>query len=114
MIRRPPRSTRTDKLFPYTTLFRSQGDLKKFWAALCRAADIQGCRVHDLRHTYASELASEGVNQQTIGALLGHSQPATTARYAHIRDEALRKATEQASSGFAPVHGIGAGMDAEA
>src|SRR3546814_11043029 len=25
MIRRPPRSTRTDTLFPYTTLFRSQG-----------------------------------------------------------------------------------------
>src|SRR3546814_20619001 len=26
MIRRPPRSTRTDTLFPYTTLFRSEGD----------------------------------------------------------------------------------------
>src|SRR3546814_9281770 len=29
MIRRPPRSTRTDTLFPYTTLFRSQGDRRK-------------------------------------------------------------------------------------
>src|SRR3546814_6437212 len=29
MIRRPPRSTRTDTLFPYTTLFRSSGGLKK-------------------------------------------------------------------------------------
>src|SRR3546814_12335484 len=29
MIRRPPRSTRTDTLFPYTTLFRSQGILRK-------------------------------------------------------------------------------------
>src|SRR3546814_15875507 len=28
MIRRPPRSTRTDTLFPYTTLFRSSGELK--------------------------------------------------------------------------------------
>src|SRR3546814_2782359 len=33
MIRRPPRSTRTDTLFPYTTLFRSRGDLLRVAAA---------------------------------------------------------------------------------
>src|SRR3546814_18313741 len=32
MIRRPPRSTRTDTLFPYTTLFRSAGGLARGWA----------------------------------------------------------------------------------
>src|SRR3546814_4406353 len=40
MIRRPPRSTRTDTLFPYTTLFRSvgKGCLEARWAAAQRAA----------------------------------------------------------------------------
>src|SRR3546814_2718643 len=33
MIRRPPRSTRTDTLFPYTTLFRSGGGLRALWGA---------------------------------------------------------------------------------
>src|SRR3546814_2997825 len=33
MIRRPPRSTRTDTLFPYTTLFRSRPDLFAIWGA---------------------------------------------------------------------------------
>src|SRR3546814_1868018 len=40
MIRRPPRSTRTDTLFPYPTLFRSEAE----WAAL-RAADAPRARV---------------------------------------------------------------------
>src|SRR3546814_16324451 len=31
MIRRPPRSTRTDTLFPYTTLFRSASGQRRFW-----------------------------------------------------------------------------------
>jgi integrase len=51
-------------------------------------------RIHDLRHSYASLLASAGLSLPTIGALLGHSQPATTARYAHLLDDPLRSATE--------------------
>ena len=51
-------------------------------------------RVHDLRHTFASILASSGQSLPIIGALLGHTQPATTARYAHLIDDPLRRATE--------------------
>src|SRR3546814_2583005 len=40
MIRRPPRSTRTDTLFPYTTLFRSPAVLQP--AAQLRRADVPG------------------------------------------------------------------------
>lgn len=61
---------------------------------LCKMAGIEDFRPHDLRHNYASLLASEGVSLQIIGKLLGHTQPATTQRYAHLADEALRKATE--------------------
>ncbi len=52
-------------------------------------------RIHDLRHTYASILASAGQSLPIIGALLGHTQAATTQRYAHLMDDPLRAATER-------------------
>ncbi len=54
--------------------------------------------MHDLRHTYASVLASAGQSLLIIGALLGHTQAATTQRYAHLLDDPLRAATERASA----------------
>ena len=73
-------------------------ELKKDWATICKAAGIDGVRVHDLRHTYASVLASSGQSLPVIGALLGRTQPATTARYAHLFDDPLRAATERAAA----------------
>jgi integrase len=52
-------------------------------------------RVHDLRHNFASHLASNGVSLQVVGKLLGHTQASTTMRYAHLQDEALRSATNK-------------------
>ena len=69
-------------------------DLKRPWPAICKAADIEGVRVHDLRHTYASLLAGSGQSLPIIGALLGHTQASTTLRYAHLLDDPLRVATE--------------------
>ncbi|HLY44329.1 MAG TPA: tyrosine-type recombinase/integrase [Stellaceae bacterium] len=85
---------------PYVFPARAPGDgpmteIKKSWAALCAAADLRGVRIHDLRHTYASVLASAGLSLPVIGALLGHTQPLTTARYAHLFDDPLRAATER-------------------
>ena len=69
-------------------------DIKGAWETIRKAANIEDVRVHDLRHTYASILASAGLSLPIIGALLGHTQPSTTARYAHLYDDPLRKATE--------------------
>jgi integrase len=69
--------------------------LKRHWARICKTAGITGLRIHDLRHSYASMLAGAGFSLPTIGALLGHSQPATTARYAHLAHDPLREATER-------------------
>lgn len=71
--------------------------IKTFWRSICREAKIEDVRPHDLRHTYASHLASSGQSLVMIGRLLGHSQPQTTARYAHLHDEALRAATNKFS-----------------
>jgi integrase len=68
-------------------------EIKKSWALLREAAE--GVRLHDLRHTAASIMASGGATLPMIGALLGHSQPSTTARYAHLYTDPLREAAER-------------------
>jgi integrase len=70
-------------------------EIKRTWHAICKAAGITNLRVHDLRHSYASELVSGGATLPLIGALLGHSNPNTTNRYAHLYVDPLRAATER-------------------
>lgn len=70
-------------------------DIKRFWEDIREAAGLPGVRVHDLRHTVASLLVSSGVSLPVIGWLLGHTQPKTTARYAHLLDEPQRQALTQ-------------------
>lgn len=102
-------------------------DIKRTWSAVCEKAGlvervekrrggkiVKGkngqpimiwkptARLHDLRHTYASLLITGGATLPTVGALLGHSQPATTARYAHLHDGALREATEMVGAVVQP------------
>jgi integrase len=50
-------------------------------------------RLHDLRHSYASLLVNSGLSLHIVGGLLGHSKPATTARYSHLQDSVMREAT---------------------
>lgn len=78
-------------------------EIKANWRSICKGAELVGVRIHDLRHSYASILASAGLSLPVIGALLGHSQPATTARYAHLFDDPLREATERVGAIVAPV-----------
>jgi integrase len=92
-------------VFPSIGASGHRVEIKQNWARLCKAAGIESARLHDLRHTYASVLASAGLGLPVIGALLGHSQPQTTARYAHLFDDPLRAATEKAS---AAINGTGA------
>jgi integrase len=82
-------------VFPARTGDGPMVEIKTAWAALCKAAGLDGVRLHDLRHTYASVLASAGLSLPVIGALLGHTQPSTTARYTHLFDDPLRDATER-------------------
>ena len=76
-------------------------DLNDAWSWVRRRAKIPDVRLHDLRHSYASIAVSAGQTLPIIGALLGHSQPATTARYAHLMDHPLRAASEQTAATIA-------------
>ncbi|AMN45019.1 site-specific integrase [Rhodoplanes sp. Z2-YC6860] len=69
-------------------------DLKRPWEAVTKRAGLSGVRLHDLRHTYASFGAAGGLGLPVIGRLLGHAQAATTARYAHLDNDPLRRASE--------------------
>lgn len=65
---------------------------QKLWLELLATAGITDLRIHDLRHHYASMAVSAGLSLQQIGGLLGHASPLTTARYAHLVDEAAASA----------------------
>jgi len=52
-------------------------------------------RLHDLRHGFASVGASGGMSLPILGALLGHTQPATTARYAHLSADPKQEAANR-------------------
>jgi integrase len=71
---------------------RPRHDLNHQWRAVTKRAGLDGVRLHDLRHTYASFGAGGGLGLPIIGRLLGHRVPATTARYAHLADDPLRRA----------------------
>jgi integrase len=69
-------------------------ELKSSWRPICEAAGLDGMRLHDLRHSFASIAVSRGATLPLIGALLGHSSPSTTARYAHLYSDPQRAVAE--------------------
>ena len=70
-------------------------DLQKPWRRLRKAAGLDDVRIHDLRHTFASEAVMGGESLPMVGKILGHTQTQTTARYAHIADDPLQGASER-------------------
>jgi integrase len=71
-----------------------RADSNKPWRAVCKAAKLDGLRIHDLRHSFASFGAAASLGLPIIGKLLGHSQAATTHRYAHLDADPLRRAVD--------------------
>lgn len=84
-----------EHVFPGRKPGGALAEINKAWNRIRTEADLADVRLHDLRHTYASILASGGISLPMIGALLGHTQPQTTARYVHLFDDPLREATER-------------------
>lgn len=72
-----------------------RSDLKRPWNLISTRAGLQGVRIHDLRHSFASVGAGFGLGLPIVGRLLGHSQASTTERYAHLDNDPLRRAANQ-------------------
>ncbi|QPA29253.1 site-specific integrase [Brucella anthropi] len=80
-------------------------DLKRPWRLVCKAARLEGVRIHDLRHSFASAGANDGHGLFIVGKLLGHSQASTTQRYAHLADDPLRQASDAIANKIAEAMG---------
>ena len=64
--------------------------LQKVWHFLRVEAVLPGLRIHDLRHSFASEAINAGASLYLTGSVLGHRQAATTQQYAHIQSSPVR------------------------
>jgi integrase len=84
---------------------KPRADLNRPWRAIVKRANLNGLRIHDLRHTHASVGAGLGLGLPIIGKLLGHTQSSTTARYAHLDADPLRRASEHIGSRLAAAMG---------
>jgi integrase len=101
-------------LFPWgsgepTDPTRHAAQLKRSWGELRMRAGVS-CRLHDLRHTFATGMAERGVSESTMLALMGHMSRSMLERYSHIRMTAKRDAVAGATlrpkvenSGVVPV-----------
>jgi len=73
-------------------------EIQKFWQRIRKRAGIEDVRIHDLRHSFASNAVAQGMSLPMIGKLLGHTQVQTTARYAHLAADPVKAAASSVSS----------------
>jgi integrase len=72
--------------------------LPRIWKRIAARAGLEGVRIHDLRHSFAAAAVSGGESLLITGKLLGHTQAATTARYAHLHEDPVRAAAEKTAA----------------
>lgn len=93
--------------------FSKQGWMRE-WRTALKAAGIEDFRFHDLRHTTGTRALRATGNLKAVGKLLGHSDVATTARYAHalendVRDMMIAAESRNSPEAVAGVASIGGG-----
>ena len=90
------------------------------WRKVRREAGLADVRLHDLRHTFASQAVLAGVALPVVARLLGHVGERMTLRYAHVSDRDVEAAAERIGAGLAaalagaPRPGAGTQMEAGA
>jgi integrase len=96
-----PKIKGTPYVFPAASGEGHYQGLGKVWPVVRKAAGLEDVRLHDLRHTFASFGAAGGLSLPIIGKLLGHTQAATTQRYAHLADDPVARAADQVGNAVA-------------
>ena len=80
-------------VFPGRKKGTRQRNINNSWDRVRKRAGLDGVRLHDLRHSYASRALALGEGLPMIGKLLGHQKVRTTARYAHLARDSVRAST---------------------
>jgi integrase len=80
--------------------------LDPWWPTFRRKCALPDVRIHDLRHSFASSAIMDNVPLATIGKLLGHLLPETTAKYAHLSDDVIADAAKRISGSLASAIGL--------
>ncbi len=88
-----PRVPGNPWVFPGRKKGTHQRNLNDSWNRVRERAGLDGVRLHDLRHSYASRALALGEGLPMIGKLLGHRKVQTTARYAHLARESVQAST---------------------
>lgn len=88
---------KSEWLFPSSKTGQPCPALYYPWDRVRKRAGLDNVRLHDLRHSYASNLVNGGVSLYVVQQLLGHTSPTTTQRYAHLQQDTLGKAAEVAA-----------------
>ena len=88
-------------LFPSFAHGKGYYPLRSCWRAVCEVAKLGRLRLHDLRHTAASQAVTAGENLPLVGKILGHRRHRTTAGYAHLADAHLVETVEKVGSAIA-------------
>ena len=105
VIRDLPRGPGCPWLFPGHAPGKPLSDVYLFWDGLRRGLGLADVRIHDLRHTFASFLVNAGHSLYEVQTLLGHSDPRTTMRYAHLGQASLLAAAQSVSCFLVPDKG---------
>ena len=87
----------------------SERSLWNFWYMARERAGLADVRLHDLRHTHASQAVMKGVPPPVVSKLLGHGQASMTLRYAHVADRELEAAAERVGQAIARMCGFPGG-----
>ena len=74
---------------------RPYSDSMGLWYRARTGAGLDDVRLHDLRHTVASQAVARGVALSTVARMLGHADPRMTLRYAHVSDRDVQAAAER-------------------
>ncbi len=69
---------------------RPMRSIDEAWGVVCELAALRDTRIHDCRHSFASQAVALGESLPMIGKLLGHPQVQTTARYAYLARDTVK------------------------
>jgi len=106
VIRSIPRQKGSPWLFPGRVPGKPLSDVFVFWDQFRRKLGLADVRIHDLRHTFASFLVNAGRTLYEVQKLLGHSDPRTTMRYAHLAQASLLAAAQTISLCLSPLRKV--------